>query len=650
MVSFLNGLLLSLFFPLFAFDTQAGIVRIDALQDERRVGPKQMGMQELVKEAEGYEKEGQNGRAAEIWRKLMGEDPSNFYYPYKLGRIYAAQKNYVDAEGYYRRSLELAPDNVDTKVVLGYALLATERTEEAEKLFTEVVAASPGYQDARQGLENIAKIYAAREEVLVNPPPRFTPQEEELIALAKRYHEELRYKQATAVWKALYCANPDESVFAFSLGEAYYWQSKYRQAEEYLQGALALEPDMEEAKYRLAGVYLAQGYRSVALALYCSLLSDRPDNTDYLEAYARALRANNEFTKARGLYEQRIRGGKNYYDLFNQYHQVLLFTSPSITGQMLYAQERETDIISRLLAAQRNTTLAIGKYAFPLTDTVRIEAMVNGGTVRELNLVAGLNNLFLKTQDYALSASWLLHPQWTIRGAADVQIGRDIGDPLYPIGHEVRFLPAGSLSYNSPTHFIYLSAVLDTLVIKDFNTSPLKGDLLRRDTYLLQDDILLFNRYLKIGGQGFLRYYHDFDDNRQWQGAIWGEVGFPKYRPLLSVRYYGFVGGFKTNRTVYYSYKRQWQHALFAIFSKKTALNMEIDIALEQAWQWSRKLNQPVNTLVFVDKLFRSYDKVYFEIKHIYRPKTQFNFRTTSYWDSTKYTAWDVSGTLNHIF
>ena len=338
------------------------------------------------------------------------------------------------------------------------------------------------------------------------------------------------------------------------------------------------------------------------------------------------------------------------YDLFHQYYNLSKWTDPSIYGSMLYGQERETDLITKQLAAQRNTTLGFGTFHQPLFENLRLTASIVAGTIREMNLVANDNNLFIKQQDYGLSATWLMLPEFSISSGVIYEVGKDIGTPTFPIGDRYRILPNVSFSYNVPTQSALLTMYYDTLLIKDFGAVPTKGNLLKRQTVLFSDEQLWFYRNLKVGGEFFYRFYEGDPFNRQWQGAFYGEMGFPKYLNCFSIRYWGQVGGFTTNQTVYYSYKRQWQHSVFLLFSKEAALNLQIDAALEEAAQWSRDLNQPVNTLVFVDKLFRSYTKLYFEAKHLYRPDTEFSVKTTSYWDSTRYTTWDIRGSMTYVF
>ncbi|MCP5469150.1 MAG: tetratricopeptide repeat protein [Chlamydiales bacterium] len=602
-------------------------------------------VRELVAQAEAYEKSGQKAQAASTWQELMRLDPTNSHYPYKLGRFYAEQKKPQDAKAYYRLSLELDPQNDDAKVGLAYLLIADGQIDEAEVLFHEVLASSPEYVDAKQGLAKI--------DLIRHPPPkppRFTEEQQEWIELAQCYEKKSDYDNAAVIWERAYEENCDDAYFAYQLGKVYALQRKYNRSEVFLERALQLDPKMEEAQFRLGTVYAARGERCQALDVYRALAEEKPENGDYLEALGRSLRALNAHSDAKEIYLQRFTLGDPHYGLFKQHNSTLERTNPSAVGTMLYAQERETDIITRLLSAQRNTAVAILSYNKPIFDTFQVKGMILASTVRELNLIAGVNNLFIKTQDYRLLGTWNAHPQLVINASMDYQVGRDIGDPRFPIGHRYRLLPSVAANYSAPAHFMTVSLEYDTLLIKDFVASPLKGNLLRRMTVYGRDEHHVILRHFKVGTEGFYRYYEGDPYNRQWQGAIYAQGGLPKYAPCFFLRYWGQVGGFTTNQTVYYSYKRQWQHSAFLIFSKKVPLNMEIDFALEQAWQWNRKLNQPVNTLVFINKLFRSYERLFFEVRQLYRPNTEFTFKTTAYWDSTKYTTWDVKGNLTHVF
>ena len=628
-------------------DARDGL-RILRKREEARQEPERFKKQQLYEEAIALDKNGKQGQAAEKWRKLLELEPDNFFFLYKLGRYYNSIGKTEEAESFYRRSLKEAPDNVDTKVVLGYLLVAQKEYEEAKQLFEEVLAAIPTYEDAQRGLDRIADIYAYEEEQ--KKPKRFTKEQLEQMDVALCYEEKHDYDNAAIFWEELHEQDPDEAYFSLRLGRIYSLQRKYQKANPLLEEAAWSEKEMNQATARLAANYAAMGQHCEAHRLYQILVDENPENVDYLEALGRSHRSLNQYSEALEVYTQRFTLGNPHYHLFKQKQQVTEWTEPSASGTMLYVQERETDILTRLLSAQRNTTLGGGKYNLPICDKLRLTGSVEGSTIREMNLIARNNNLFVKQQDYALGFVWLMHPSFTFATNFDYQVGRDIGVPRFPIGHRYRILPSLIFNYSKPDHLAQFTMEYDTLLIKDFLSVPTKGNLLKRLTLLFQDEQLWFYRNMKVGVETFYRYYEGDPFNRQWQAAIYSQVGFPKYSPCFFLRYWGQAGGFTTNQTVYYSYKRQWQHTGFIYFSKQAPLNMQIDVALEQTWQWNRQLNQPVNTLIFINKLYRNINRLYFEVKHLYRPHTEFHIKTTSYWDSTRYTSFDVKGSVAHVF
>jgi putative PEP-CTERM system TPR-repeat lipoprotein len=100
-------------------------------------------------------------KAAEVAAALIKRDAKNPVYHTLLGIVRAAQKDYPGAESAFRAALEINPDLPDTTRDLAQIYVATNRPDEARKLYNELLTKNPNEVSALLGL---ADTYIAREQ------------------------------------------------------------------------------------------------------------------------------------------------------------------------------------------------------------------------------------------------------------------------------------------------------------------------------------------------------------------------------------------------------------------------------------------------------------------------------------------------------
>lgn len=578
-----------------------------------------------------------------LYHELMLEDPTNPFYVYQLGVANFRLEHYNDAKSFLIRSLEIDPKNPDAYLYLGLVFERAQELDLAEAQFQMVLKLAPDYPDAKEGLERIATARLPEEE-----EPKFTVWQEMKIEQAEDFEEKRDYIFASRCWYELYDDDRANPLFTYRLGQILGWMSRPYESIYFLEKTLELKPDDTDAILRLGFQQIALGNYILAEQYFNEVLAIDGERTDALDGLTRALSLQGRYCAAKQAGLRRFAEGDPDYFIYKLYHRVLDHTNFSNHDLIVYVQERETDLITKVTTAQRNTFVSEFKGRIPLTQRMTLEGSFQAGMVREINLVNGTNNLFVPGSIVNGMLEWQVHSRVTVTGSLAVEHGRDTGTPNFRLGHRTRLEPAGSISYNGPQQSSTFIAYIDTLLVKRFGTG--RATLMPRDTYLLQGQWNLFQNRITFNTSNFLRYYHDVADNRQWESEIWAETGYPRFGSVLFVRYTGRAGGFKVTETDYYSYKRQWEHGITAIFSRDTVLNTEVELAYHHAWQWSRDLNQPINTEVFVRKLFRGIDKIYLELRQLYRPNIRGVFHTAYYFDSTNYKTWSVKGSLNLTF
>ncbi len=585
-------------------------------------------------------------KAIGIYHELLLEDPKNAHLLFVLGMANFRLDHNAQAMTFLEKSLERDSNNADAHLFLGFLYERDKRLDDAEGEFKATLNLVPEYEDAKKALERIEKARLPD----VPKEPEFSVWQEMMIERAEKVEKKKYYIEASRDWYELYNDDSTNPLFTYRLGQVLGWMSRPNEAIYFLNKTLDLKPEHTDAMLRLGYQEMALGHYKVAEQFFNEVLSIDGERTDALDGLTRSLYLQARYCAAKNSGLRRFAQGNPDYFIYKLFHQVINHTNMSTKGGLLYVQERETDILTKIVTAQRNTFVSEVSGKLPLTECLMLKGSFLAGTTREINLVNGTNNLFVPGNITRGALDWQAHPRVALSAGCSVEHGRDTGDPNFKLGHRTRLQPAGSIAYNGVNQAYTFVGYADSLLVKLFGTE--RATLLPRTTYSIDGQLQLFQNRIKFNTTHFLCYYfgNEPNHNRQWDCQLWAESGYPRFGSVLFLRYIGRVGGFRSNQNDYYSYKRQWEHGMTLLFSRDTVLNTEIEFAYHHAWQWSRDLNQPVNTIVFVQKLFRGIDVVYLELRQLYRPNIRGIFHSEYYFDTTNYKTWSVKGSLNLIF
>jgi tetratricopeptide (TPR) repeat protein len=170
--------------------------------------------------------------AESLWSDVVAKNPASFLAHIHLGKIRAAQGRYPEATDHFRAAVALEADDSESHIDfrnLGMILARQGKFVEARECFTEAVRRDP---------DDWAAIH-------------------ELAILAGRQH---RHKEAAGLFRRALLIRPDEPIVHVNLGNALAADGGLDAAiVEYLK-ALALRPELVEAKLALAKA-LARGGR-----------------------------------------------------------------------------------------------------------------------------------------------------------------------------------------------------------------------------------------------------------------------------------------------------------------------------------------------------------------------------------------------------
>lgn len=166
--------------------------------------------------------------AASLFRLAIEKDPEFALAYVGLAEV-VATINPEEAEGIVRKAIELDPDLAEARAALGFIQTFVHRNwTEAEKELARSVSLNPNYAPAHHW-------YA------------------ELLAILGRNAEaKVAMNRAVEI-------DPLSRNFLADMGQIYYFNREYKEAERYCRRALELDPDFAFAHQYLADIYLQTG-------------------------------------------------------------------------------------------------------------------------------------------------------------------------------------------------------------------------------------------------------------------------------------------------------------------------------------------------------------------------------------------------------
>lgn len=210
------------------------------------------------------------------------------------------------------QSLAADPNNTDAMVQLGFAYLATERLDDAERVFQKAIAVAPNYDDARIGLARIAQRRgdAAAALRLLEPVASGNADAASLRAqltrasgMGPRGQCEIRpidgspdyvrgvearrvgnYPLAVEFLTRALATDPGDVDTRLQLGLALYGAGRIEDAERAFQETLVVAPDYDDARIGLARIAYRRGDAAGARRLIEGIASC---NVDAAELRAR---------------------------------------------------------------------------------------------------------------------------------------------------------------------------------------------------------------------------------------------------------------------------------------------------------------------------------------------------------------------------
>lgn len=219
--------------------------------------------------------------AIESFRAALKFDPSSPRLHYLVGLSLYASGKLEQSLGPLKKSVDLAPDNLDSRLILGSVLTELQHPAEAAAQWEEALKIDPTSKTALDGLSKclIAGGQYSSAIALLTSTPR---DENMTLDLAQAYGKNAQLGEAANVLKPALDANPSSLDLANALVTVYVREGRIQEAVQVAKQCAALRPGDVAANGLYLHMLILDSRLNEARPLARKLLAASPNNFDAL--------------------------------------------------------------------------------------------------------------------------------------------------------------------------------------------------------------------------------------------------------------------------------------------------------------------------------------------------------------------------------
>ncbi|ODS30073.1 MAG: peptidase [Candidatus Scalindua rubra] len=253
-------------------------------------------------------------------KKALALKPDNAMAHNNLGSALQASGRLDEAIASYKQAITLKPDYDEAYYNLGSTLQKLGRFEEAIASYKQAITLKPNDADAHSNLGNALRKNGKPDEALVSyrHATLLKPGDAELHSNLGAALQELgRFDEAILSYKQAIALKPEFAMAHSNLGTALKKQGKFEEAMKSYNRAIELKPDYAEAHNNLGFALQELGRFDEAIAIYKRAIAFKPD---YAEAYynlGNTLKEQNKLDEAVASYMQAISLKPDYAEAHN---------------------------------------------------------------------------------------------------------------------------------------------------------------------------------------------------------------------------------------------------------------------------------------------------------------------------------------------
>jgi tetratricopeptide (TPR) repeat protein len=265
---------------------------------------------QLFQKALQQHQAGDAGAAAELYRKVLVQDPRHLDAINNLGVLHSLHGDWDDAVACYRRVLELVPDNLNALINLTVSLKEVGDIDGAADTLEKAAAIAPGEAElvknlgilrSAQGRRDDARAHFERALELNDRDPDLHTK------LGVLLREDGRTGDAADAFEHALALDPEHVEAHFNIGALRHSEGELKEAGEHYRRALRQQPDHIDICNNL-GVVLQEMRRFDEAALcFREALKHRPEFTDARFNLGTVLTELESFDEAIELFDEVIR-------------------------------------------------------------------------------------------------------------------------------------------------------------------------------------------------------------------------------------------------------------------------------------------------------------------------------------------------------
>jgi tetratricopeptide (TPR) repeat protein len=224
------------------------------------------------------------GKALPYFEKAVEVDSNYAEAWYQAGYCYGVLGRHSDALKASKQAAKLRPEWAETFVNIGASNYALGQYKDAVEAYKQALKLNEDNPDTQYALGlTYGKLNRTDEEILaykralVMKPDHANSMERLGLALFKVK----RYAEAAGAFDQLKTYKPDDKTYNY-LGESYFEDNKVDQSIDAFNNAVAINPDLDKARYNLGRAYLKQGNREMAQVQLEILRNSKSDYADRL--------------------------------------------------------------------------------------------------------------------------------------------------------------------------------------------------------------------------------------------------------------------------------------------------------------------------------------------------------------------------------
>jgi tetratricopeptide (TPR) repeat protein len=240
-----------------------------------------------------YKREGKLAEAKTVFLKAVeseGSSESVYLSLVELGKLYATQQDYDNAELYMMKALKLKPENAKQAYNLAVIQFSAGKNNEAKKSLDKALAGimeKPEYyiyvSNLYKKLNDLDSAEAAIRKAKSIAPlhPDIIKSLTDLLIEQKKWTEAIDYLRKLA---EINTGTIEKAQTLYQLGRAYMESGDFDNGQKALESAYSLDEVNEDALIALGNLYHMKGESHKTIGLYKKALNINPDNVAILKA------------------------------------------------------------------------------------------------------------------------------------------------------------------------------------------------------------------------------------------------------------------------------------------------------------------------------------------------------------------------------